>query len=1031
MHRHIPAVLRAICVVLVVLAIVGSVLVGTALWPGPAPAESASADWVQGPDPGPYDLARLRLYAYLTDACGPAPSARSCEWAIRHQYERLASGAVVTGATTSETQNRAFVFATLHAALTGDDTAMRGILDYLRSVAMPHDGGDDPAARSSAAGAPDLPVLVHWLVDVDGGTRMGDTGTVVGPNTPYLAHEPHAGEVPPNPDPDRESHISADDFKYFSAPGADQWLVDGLEVAYAVHGDAAHRALASRMVASLRDGLTTADDFRPGLVDDFEDGFVERWWPYATDRAVLAIGADQPAADGTRAALAMTYTVPWSGVAGTGRDLGQDWRADEGIALRFLGDGGGNAIRLLLTDPLTPTVRVNQAAASEYFEHVITDTVAGWRTIEVPFTAFRERRDWPSDWATTGNGKLDLDRIETLAFEPLPGTFSDDFEHGDSSAWWTYAGEGASVERAAVVPGSGGGGRALWVTYTVAAGYAGIGASPNADWTGQTELAFDLQGESSGNAIAVGLVERGGERWQHTLRDDAAGWRAITIPLAAGDAGWVPADWQPDDASLNGRLDLGGISDLVFEPLADRFRLGFEAGDDGAWWTYHGDDSSTVDTAIIEPGAQGTTAALRLVFDIPPDGWAGAGVTVDGNWRAWDGLDLWLRGDGAVRVVIKDADNETYTYNIERPRPTWINYQPRWADFTGPVGRGGNRRLDLDHVRDLVIECLTEGETTVDVDEITVVGPALGAGRFALDNVRVAGGPLRTGAGVARVDEIERTGGPALPRYPNVAPYSRQWDQNGPLPWAGPLYTGHQDPAAYCLAGDATVPGDIVAFVRDAQVAYDAQVPGSANLGPFMPLFAQDPRYVTTGVPGWTWDGALADPNTGWGQYQYRTFAHMAQYFYLSGDPRAGEVLGRFERWLGAHTVTSTDGRVAGLPITWVPGSEDVMTGYRAGDFALAAQGLLYLAARTGAAPLRLRARALLDALVLHQDASGAFATDGVRYGYEQAEAGIALSLDDLLPGGDRPDPFLAALRGSGCQQFVRWSIYLPNARAK
>jgi hypothetical protein len=219
----------------------------------------------------------------------------------------------------------------------------------------------------------------------------------------------------------------------------------------------------------------------------------------------------------------------------------------------------------------------------------------------------------------------------------------------------------------------------------------------------------------------------------------------------------------------------------------------------------------------------------------------------------------------------------------------------------------------------------------------------------------------------------------------------------------------------------------MVAFLGAAQAAYDGQVTATVNAGPFMPLFVQDPADAVDGVVGWSWDGGLADPNTGWGQFQYRAFAQLAQYFYLSGDPEAGPILHRFRRWMAAHSAVDGSGRLTGLPITMLPGTEDVQIGYRAGDFALAAQGLLYLGVRTGSAPDRAAARALLDTLVARQDGAGAFPTDGARYGYEQAEAGIALALYDLLPGGDRPDPFRAALRGNGCQELVRRGIYLPQ----
>ena len=111
----------------------------------PAPRTAVGAGVA---DEDAYREALARLDAYLGDRCGVAPAARSCDWAVRHRSDIVADGAVVTGATTSESLSRAFVFETLNRRLSGDDTAMRGILDYVRTVAMPHDGRAEPAATS-------------------------------------------------------------------------------------------------------------------------------------------------------------------------------------------------------------------------------------------------------------------------------------------------------------------------------------------------------------------------------------------------------------------------------------------------------------------------------------------------------------------------------------------------------------------------------------------------------------------------------------------------------------------------------------------------------------------------------------------------------------------------------------------------------------------------------------------------------------------------------------------------------------------
>lgn len=267
---------------------------------------------------------------------------------------------------------------------------------------------------------------------------------------------------------------------------------------------------------------------------------------------------------------------------------------------------------------------------------------------------------------------------------------------------------------------------------------------------------------------------------------------------------------------------------------------------------------------------------------------------------------------------------------------------------------------------------------------------------------------------------------PSLPIYLNVMKFSLQWDQNGKIPWEGPLYTGYQDPTAFCLVGDQGVAGDVVSFLRAAQLAYDEQIAATANLGPFMPIFVQDPQYAADGRPGWTWDGRRADANTQWAQFQYRVFAHLALYYYLSGDADARAVLDDFHGWLTDRWVVQGS-RVISLPITMIAGTEEVELGFRPGDFGLAAQGLMLLAARTRQARYRADAEALLNGLTLQQDAMGAFQTDRYRFGYEQAEAGIALALHELLFGSDRPNPLLTWLMRDGCSPLQIRRLYLPS----
>jgi len=187
-----------------------------------------------------------------------------------------------------------------------------------------------------------------------------------------------------------------------------------------------------------------------------------------------------------------------------------------------------------------------------------------------------------------------------------------------------------------------------------------------------------------------------------------------------------------------------------------------------------------------------------------------------------------------------------------------------------------------------------------------------------------------------------------------------------------------------------------------------------------MPIYIQDLQYSgeTPKRLGWSWNGSQADPNTDWAQFQYRSFAHVGLYYYLSGDADAKQILENFRTWLKSHSNWGALPNQLQLPVDLTPNTELVAnSSYSPGVFGLAAQGLIYLAARDQDATVLADAKAILDALQSHQvtgtgpavwPVGGFPATDSPTspryYGYENGEAGIAFSLYDLLPNTDQAD---------------------------
>ncbi|MBU0574589.1 MAG: hypothetical protein KKH83_08965 [Candidatus Margulisbacteria bacterium] len=206
------------------------------------------------------------------------------------------------------------------------------------------------------------------------------------------------------------------------------------------------------------------------------------------------------------------------------------------------------------------------------------------------------------------------------------------------------------------------------------------------------------------------------------------------------------------------------------------------------------------------------------------------------------------------------------------------------------------------------------------------------------------------------------------------------------------LYTGYQTPAAWQIMGRPGIAKKIVSFLDKSQKAY--QETHSVS-GPFMPVY-HDGKFG--------WDGL--DPNTHWGGFQYRTFAHLAFYYYLTGDADAKRVLNNFAIWV-KRNMKVADGKITELPLELENGKKAsgkavgsvIKTGFDPHAFGLFAQGLTYIEA----SGIKTNVEMVLDTLVAKQAANGSFpyadqdpANSGT-YGFHNSEVGIALGLYEML----------------------------------
>src|SRR3989339_182794 len=200
------------------------------------------------------------------------------------------------------------------------------------------------------------------------------------------------------------------------------------------------------------------------------------------------------------------------------------------------------------------------------------------------------------------------------------------------------------------------------------------------------------------------------------------------------------------------------------------------------------------------------------------------------------------------------------------------------------------------------------------------------------------------------------------------------------------LYPGYQDPAVWHILKRPDISKKIVAFLEDAQNAF----PGKPGL--FMPVWKE-------GSFGWSG----ADPNTDWMGFQYRTFAHLAHYYYLTGDKKAKVILDKFYGFIKKKWTKGSNGEV-GIPLMITKGTARTTNTFSPDSHGLMAQGLLYLAKRSGDLKYKTDAESLLDDLTKNRQEKsgkmkGSFISpkDNLTFGFHQCEVGIALSLHDLL----------------------------------
>jgi len=323
---------------------------------------------------------------------------------------------------------------------------------------------------------------------------------------------------------------------------------------------------------------------------------------------------------------------------------------------------------------------------------------------------------------------------------------------------------------------------------------------------------------------------------------------------------------------------------------------------------------------------------------------------------------------------------EGETYNMYDPQQNSPPYASMAQNASGQVDLSLRQQGGGHHAASFA--------DATDADQWLAIG-AYFAGRYGLGDPTALLMNLRKGL-------TEGANPPDAAHYPDAMRFAIYWgEDNAPdLAFRGTvntLYAGYQAPDAWEIMGRHSGAQNIVKFLADAQKEFKQRYHQN---GPFMPVFKDG---------AWGWEGE--DPNTHWMGFQYRAFAHLANYYYLTGDANARQVLNSFITWFRSNRQVSGD--QIQIPLEIENGSSNTgtvrRTGYGPHEYALMAQGLILMAAKDNDPSLKQDAEKLLDFMLTQRAQNGSFPyTDpnpdnSADYGFHNAEAGIALTLYTLL----------------------------------
>ena len=321
------------------------------------------------------------------------------------------------------------------------------------------------------------------------------------------------------------------------------------------------------------------------VLADFEGGLPATYFSYNGNGAGVGYGVEtiadtgalaRPGQVGDNNFLSVGFNVPAGGFGGFGENFGavsQDWSGFNGFSFWFYGTGGGSTFQAEIFDD-----GPNADGAERYDVDFVDDT-AGWRLIEIPFSAFTPATDFNPN---PGNGVLDLTTVwgyvfpinsgsDVVKFDdialfgtppPPPSTVVEDFENGVAPGtpcppntptpdlgFCTFNGAGSTVSLSNPAsppapdrPGAGSANSVLQMDVN-STSFAGFiqGFPATQDWSTSEGISFWMYGTGSGSQLFIDILDNrnpgsttdDAERWTVPFVDDFTGWQLLEFPFSS------------------------------------------------------------------------------------------------------------------------------------------------------------------------------------------------------------------------------------------------------------------------------------------------------------------------------------------------------------------------------------------------------------------------------------------------------------------------------------------------------------------